>query len=191
MDFGALLTNPYLWHQFPHVVTAGLTTGAFFVMGISAYHLAKKGKDSEIFKTSFKYGAVVGLIATLLVAGIGHAQGQYLVETQPMKMAAAEAHWETTDPAAFIAVAGIDQEKGENSWEIAIPNMLSFLSYNRFFGAKSRAFTICRRHTSAQYGEGRLCAAGRALILELPADGSQRRLDDLTGAVGTYLGTKQ
>ena len=153
VDFGALLTNPYLWHQFPHVVTAGLTTGAFFVMGISAYHLAKKGKDSEIFKTSFKYGAVVGLIATILVAGIGHAQGQYLVQTQPMKMAAAEAHWETSDPAAFIAIAGIDQENGENSWEIAIPNMLSFLSYNRFSG-EVKGINDLQAEYTAQYGAG-------------------------------------
>lgn len=154
VDFGALLSNPYLWHQFPHVVTAGLTTGAFFVMGISAYHLAKKkGKDGDIFKTSFKYGAVVGLIATLLVAGIGHAQGQYLVETQPMKMAAAEAHWETSDPAAFIAVAGIDQENGENSWEIAIPNMLSFLSYNRFSG-EVKGMNDLQAEYVEQYGEG-------------------------------------
>lgn len=154
VDFGALLSNPYLWHQFPHVVTAGLTTGAFFVMGISAYHLAKKkGKDVDIFKTSFKYGAVVGLVATLLVAGIGHAQGQYLVETQPMKMAAAEAHWETSDPAAFIAVAGIDQKNGENSWEIAIPNMLSFLSYNRFSGEVKGMHDLQAEYVE-QYGEG-------------------------------------
>lgn len=162
VDFGALLTNPYLWHQFPHVVTAGLTTGAFFVMGISAYHLAKKGKDSEIFKTSFKYGAVVGLIATILVAGIGHAQGQYLVQTQPMKMAAAEAHWETSDPAAFIAIAGIDQENGENSWEIAIPNMLSFLSYNRFSG-EVKGINDLQAEYTAQYGGRQLCAAGHCL----------------------------
>lgn len=154
VDFGALITNPYLWHQFPHVVTAGLTTGAFFVMGISAYHLLKKKEqDLSIFQTSFRYGAVVGLIATLLVAGIGHAQGQYLVETQPMKMAAAEAHWETSDPADFIAIAAIDQENGTNKWELTIPNMLSFLSYNSFSG-EVKGINDLQEEYVAKYGEG-------------------------------------
>lgn len=152
VDFGALLTNPYLWHQFPHVVTAGLATAAFFVMGISAYHLIKKS-SLDLFQTSFKYGAVVGLVAALLVAGIGHAQGQYLVETQPMKMAAAEAHWETADPAAFIAIAAIDQDARENSWEIAIPNMLSFLSYNSFTG-EVKGINDLQAEYAALYGEG-------------------------------------
>lgn len=151
-DFGALLLNPYLWHQFPHVVTAGLTTAAFFIMGISAYHLAKK-QDSSFFRTSFKWGAVVGVIASLLVAGIGHMQGQFLIDVQPMKMAAAEAHWETADPANFIALAGIDQENGQNSWEIAVPNMLSFLSYNSFSG-EVRGIHDLQAEYTAQYGEG-------------------------------------
>ena len=151
-DFGALLLNPYLWHQFPHVVTAGLTTAAFFIMGISAYHLAKK-QDSSFFRTSFKWGAVVGVIASLLVAGIGHMQGQFLIDVQPMKMAAAEAHWETADPADFIALAGIDQENGQNSWEIAVPNMLSFLSYNSFSG-EVRGIHDLQAEYTAQYGEG-------------------------------------
>ncbi len=151
-DFGALLLNPYLWHQFPHVVTAGVKTAAFFIMGISAYHLAKK-QDSLFFRTSFKWGAVVGVIASLLVAGIGHMQGQFLIDVQPMKMAAAEAHWETADPADFIALAGIDQENGQNSWEIAVPNMLSFLSYNSFSG-EVRGIHDLQAEYTAQYGEG-------------------------------------
>lgn len=152
VDFGALLINPYLWNQFPHVVTAGLTTGAFFVMGISAYHLYKK-HDVDFFKTSFKYGAIVGLIASLLVAGIGHGQGQYLVKTQPMKMAAAEAHWETTNPADFIAIAGIDQENGRNTWELTIPKMLSFMSFNSFSGEVKGINDLQAEYVS-QYGEG-------------------------------------
>lgn len=48
-DFWALLTNPYLWTQFPHTVLSGFTTGAFFVMGISAYHLVQK-KHVDFFQ---------------------------------------------------------------------------------------------------------------------------------------------
>ncbi len=97
-DFWALITNRHAWHQFPHVVTSGVTTAAMFVLGISAYHLVRKTEAGEMFTRSFKMAAVYGLVGVVLVTLIGHTQGQYMVETQPMKMAAAEALWETEDP---------------------------------------------------------------------------------------------
>jgi len=132
-SFAELLTNPYVWHQFPHVVLAGLCTAAFFVMGISAYHLIRQHK-TDLFKTSFKYGAVIGVAAVLLVILAGHTQGQFLTQLQPMKMAAAEAHWETSDPADLAVVAFIDEENRTNTWELSVPKLLSFMNYNRFSG---------------------------------------------------------
>ncbi|MGB4505139.1 MAG: cytochrome ubiquinol oxidase subunit I, partial [Syntrophaceticus sp.] len=58
-NFGGLLTNSYLWHQFPHVVLGGFCTGAFFVLGVSAYHLLRK-KDTDFFKKSFQIGVILG-----------------------------------------------------------------------------------------------------------------------------------
>jgi cytochrome d ubiquinol oxidase subunit I len=49
------------------------------------------GKQKELFRKSMKFEAVFALVGSLLVAMVGHAQGQHLVEEQPMKMAAAEA----------------------------------------------------------------------------------------------------
>jgi cytochrome d ubiquinol oxidase subunit I len=56
-DFGALLTNGNLWVQFPHVVFAGITTAAFFVLGVSAYHLLRKN-DVPFFRRSFQMAIV-------------------------------------------------------------------------------------------------------------------------------------
>ncbi len=47
-DFFALLTNPNVWVQFPHTVFAGFVTAAFFVMGISGYHLFRH-QEKELF----------------------------------------------------------------------------------------------------------------------------------------------
>ncbi|MEL7565856.1 MAG: cytochrome ubiquinol oxidase subunit I [Dehalobacterium sp.] len=132
-DFIALITNSYVLHQFPHTILAGLTTAAFFIAGISAYHLLR-GSHREVFQKSLGIGLIVGLIAVSLTGLTGHTQGQYLVETQPMKMAAAEAHWETANPAPFNLVAVIDEENQSNSSALEIPGLLSFLSYNRFSG---------------------------------------------------------
>lgn len=152
VNFFDLITNPYVWHQFPHVVTGGITTAGFFVMGICAWHLARK-HEVVFFQKSFKYAVVYGLIGVLAVCGIGHAQGQFLMDVQPMKMAAAEAHWETEDPASFVAIAAIDEEKGENTFAIEIPNMLSFLTYNSFSGEVKGIHDLQAEYVE-QYGEG-------------------------------------
>ena len=39
VDFGALVTNPHVWVQWPHVFFSGLATAGFFMLGISAYRL--------------------------------------------------------------------------------------------------------------------------------------------------------
>lgn len=151
-DFLALITNPHIFYQYPHTVLGGYVTGAFFVMGISAYYLLKK-RDLEIFRRSFKISLIFGLISVFLVTTVGHMQGQYLVKTQPMKMAAAEAHWETADPAPFVAVAVVDEKNQTNSFEIAIPKMLSFMSYNTFSG-EVKGLKELQAEAEVQYGPG-------------------------------------
>lgn len=133
-DFFALILNPNIWVQFPHTVLAGFTTAAFFVMGISAYHLLKK-KDIELFRHSFQIAAIVGTISILLVVLNGHSQAQHMVETQPMKMAAAEALWETEDPASFSVLTIGNLSQTRSVFQIRLPRLLSLLAYNQLTGA--------------------------------------------------------
>lgn len=108
VDFLALISNGQLWVEFPHVITGALCTGAFFVAGVSAYNLLKK-KHIEFYKKSMNIALIIGLIGSLGAAFSGHDQAQYLVKTQPMKMAAAEGIWEDTpDPAPWSVFALID-----------------------------------------------------------------------------------
>ncbi len=67
VDFGALVTNPNVWHQFPHVLFAGVSTAGFFVLGISAYHLYKKSQDREAYRRSFQIAVIYALIGAVLV----------------------------------------------------------------------------------------------------------------------------
>ncbi|EIJ82005.1 cytochrome d ubiquinol oxidase subunit I [Bacillus methanolicus PB1] len=135
VDFLALITNGQLLVEFPHVITGALCTGAFFVAGVSAYNLLKK-KHVDFYKKSMNLALIIGLIGSLGAAFSGHAQAQYLVNTQPMKMAAAEGIWEDTpDPAPWSVFAWIDTEKQENKFELNIPYALSYLSYSKFEGS--------------------------------------------------------
>ncbi|MGZ9585736.1 cytochrome ubiquinol oxidase subunit I [Paenibacillus marinisediminis] len=133
-DFWALITNGQALVEFPHTVLGAFATGAFLIAGVSALRLMQK-KDVAFFKKSFNIAIVVALISSIGVALYGHQQAQYLVHTQPMKMAAAEALWTTSDdPAPWTVFAKIDTEKQENSMELQIPYALSFLSYSKFSG---------------------------------------------------------
>src|SRR5680860_829343 len=151
-DFIALITNPHVFYQFPHTVLSGFVTAAFFVMGISAYHLLKK-KHLDVFRRSFHMAVIFGLISALGVAGVGHLQAMHLVEAQPMKMAAAEAHWETENPAGLSLFASIDEKGQKNNFEIKIPGLLSFISYNSFTG-EVKGIHELQATAVQQYGPG-------------------------------------
>lgn len=131
IDFFAIIKNPHVWLQFPHTVFSGFTTAAVFLVAISAYNIMKN-KQSAAFQRSLKLGVVFGLISLVMVIGLGDLQGKYLVKTQPMKMAAAEALWESTDKAPLSMFAIIDEKNKENKIDLGIPFMLSFLSYGNF-----------------------------------------------------------
>ncbi len=152
VGFGKLLANPYFHNQFTHVITGAFVTGAVFVISISAYHLIKKNQNL-FFRESMKIGVIFGLVSILIAGGIGHLQGQFLVKTKPMKMSAAEALWETSDPAPFALLAIIDQEKGENKFEISIPAMTSFMSYNKFSG-EVKGLNDLQKEMETLYGPG-------------------------------------
>ncbi|MBC8830356.1 cytochrome ubiquinol oxidase subunit I, partial [Escherichia coli] len=103
-----LITNGQLLVEFPHVIFGAFATGAFFIAGVSAYKMLKK-QDVAFFKRSFQIAMVMAVIGGFGVAFSGHSQAQYLVKTQPMKMAATEGIWEdTADPAPWTMIAKIN-----------------------------------------------------------------------------------
>ncbi len=132
-DFGALVFNPHVWVQFPHVVFSGFATAAFFVLGISAYHLLRK-QHEEVFSRSLQLASVFGIIGIFMVILVGHSQAQQMVRSQPMKMAAAEALWESQNPASFSLITIGNEPELRDVFAIRIPGLLSLLAYNRFEG---------------------------------------------------------
>ncbi|MEI8131747.1 MAG: cytochrome ubiquinol oxidase subunit I [Leptolinea sp.] len=151
-DFGALVFNPYVWYQFPHTVLGGFTTGAFFVLGISAYHLLRK-QNEVFFKNSFRIAAIFGTGAILLTLLVGHSQMQYMVKTQPMKVAAAEALWKSENPASLSLFTISDEEAQEDVYSIRIPGVLSLLSFNELFG-EVKGIRDLQTEYAAKYGAG-------------------------------------
>jgi cytochrome d ubiquinol oxidase subunit I len=130
VDFFAILTQKFAILKFIHTVSASYVLGAFFVMGVSAYHLLRK-KNIEFFTRSFRIALVFGLIFSLIVVIIGDLSGVVVAEKQPTKLAAMESLWETTTRAPVYLFALPDEENERNKIEIgAIPGMLSLLVFH-------------------------------------------------------------
>ena len=152
VDFFALIANPKGWLFFWHTIAAGLATASFLILGVSAYHLTRK-QYVDIFKRSFQMAALVGLVASTLVFLGGHTNGQYMYETQPMKFAAIEAHWETSEPASFSILTIGDLTGKREVWSIRVPRVLSFLACNNF-DCKVRGVYDIQDEYEANYGSG-------------------------------------
>jgi len=74
-------------------------------------------------------------------------------ETQPMKFAAIEAHWETAQPASFSILTIGDLTGKREVWSIRVPSFLSFLACNDF-DCKVRGVDELQRDYQATYGPG-------------------------------------
>lgn len=152
VDILAVAGNPKGWLFFAHTLTAGFATSSFFILGISAYHLARK-QHIEIFQRSLGMAVLVGLLTSTLIFFTGHAQGQYTYETQPMKFAAIEAHWETSSPASFSILTIGDLTGKREVWSIRVPYFLSFLACNNFT-CEVRGVNDLQKEYQATYGPG-------------------------------------
>ncbi len=152
-SFFALLGNPQLWVEFPHVIFGAWATASFFVLGISAYQLLRH-YHVDVFKRSFKVALTLAVISSILVALMGHLQAQHLVKAQPMKMAASEGLW-TTSPehAPWSLIAGIDVSQKKDTFSIEIPYVLSLLSYDSLSG-KVQGMDEIQQQYVQKYGPG-------------------------------------
>ncbi|QJC35686.1 cytochrome ubiquinol oxidase subunit I [Enterobacteriaceae endosymbiont of Donacia sparganii] len=127
-NFWNLIFNPIAQVKFVHTVTAGYTTGAIFIIGISAYYLLKK-RDIEFAKKSIIISSCFGLFSIFFVIVLGDESGYQLRTTQKTKLAAIEAEWETQKPpASFNMMCLPNQKKQLNKYSIKIPYILGIIA---------------------------------------------------------------
>lgn len=136
-DFAAVMFNKVQLVTFPHVIAAAYMVGGAVVMGVGLWHMrrATVGSDLPMYRSATRLGAVVTLVAGLAVAVSGDVQGKIMTEVQPMKMAAAEALYQSADhdaPFSLFTVGSLDgtQEK----FSVTVPGLLSFLATGTFDG---------------------------------------------------------
>ncbi len=132
-NFGALFSNPVFLVTLPHTILAAALTAGAILLGVGCWHLFR-ATDNAIFMPTARIGAVLTIASAVLVGFSGHIQAQIMTTVQPMKMAAAEALFHGESGAEFSLFAIGDVAQGKNSFNIALPHMLSVLATNSWDG---------------------------------------------------------
>jgi len=138
-DFWAVLTNKVVIVTFPHTIAAAFLTAGALVAGVSVWWLVRRrdvvaAEDAGAFRSSLRLGAVTVLLAGVAVAVTGDFQGKVMTDVQPMKMAAAEALYETQQPAPFslLTIGTLDGSRPVT--QVEVPNLLSYLATGSWDG---------------------------------------------------------
>ncbi|MEW6012585.1 MAG: cytochrome ubiquinol oxidase subunit I [Elusimicrobiota bacterium] len=136
VNFSEFLLNQYGWVKFFHTVFGAYVVGAFFVMGVSAYHLLKNRES--VFRSSFKLAAYFGALSSVFVFIFGDFHAKDISKFQPTKFAAMESVWETKKGADYPLIVVPDEKNEKNLVEaIKIPKFLSILAaYNPNYEVK-------------------------------------------------------
>lgn len=129
IDPVAAMFSPPWRHQTVHALLACYQATAFAMTGIHAAVLLKKPSNT-LFRKALSMSLAVACVTAGLQMLSGHDSAQSLGDTQPAKLAAAEAHFHT-GPRAPILLGGLpDPDRREVPYSIPIPGGLSLLTYN-------------------------------------------------------------
>jgi cytochrome d ubiquinol oxidase subunit I len=120
--------------------------------GVSAWHLARR-KNIEVFRPSLKVALAVTAVASIGVAITGDLQGKVMTEQQPMKMAAAEALYQTERPASFSVLTIGTPDGHREVFGIKVPRVLSFLATGSFDG-EVKGINDVQAAEEARFGPG-------------------------------------
>jgi cytochrome bd ubiquinol oxidase subunit I len=125
----AVLTNSTVLLAFPHTILGAFTTAGMLVIGISCL-LLLRGRASAVVSRSLRMALPLTLVAVLLTMFAGDGQGRLMEEQQPMKMAAAEAIYNTQKGAGFsiFATGSFNRHPKALSKNITIPHGLSLIA---------------------------------------------------------------
>lgn len=135
VDFWAMLTNPVALAAFPHTIFSGWMFAAMVVVSVSAWHLAR-GRNVEMMRAPLRFGLWSTVVSFVLVAIAGDQLSLVMVATQPMKMAAAEATFNTVCGAdASFSIFTLGTPDGTSElFSIRVPFLLSILSTHSLDG---------------------------------------------------------
>ncbi|MGD8237073.1 MAG: cytochrome ubiquinol oxidase subunit I [Armatimonadota bacterium] len=127
-SFAAAVLNPSTVPRFLHTIAGTLVSGAFFMLGISAWYLLK-GRHTEFARRSLRPALLLGFVGSVGQLGLGHYHAVQVAATQPEKLAAIEGIFETQRraPALLFGIPDPDAERMRAA--IRVPGLLSLMAF--------------------------------------------------------------
>ncbi|NMA78392.1 MAG: cytochrome ubiquinol oxidase subunit I [Actinomycetales bacterium] len=149
----AVLTNVTAMAAFPHVVSGAWLVAGAFLTGVASWHMVRHhrraralGLETEegqaqhhaardLYRPTVRFGVVAMFLSAVVLAISGDVQAKLMFEQQPMKMASAEAHCETSSevPFSILTVGGpnaFSEDCDGVTHLIEIPYVTSILATN-------------------------------------------------------------
>jgi cytochrome d ubiquinol oxidase subunit I len=125
-DWLKVIFNPTFPLRIAHMVIAAYLTTAFVILGIGARYLIRS-QHKPYAQIMMRMGLGMALVLAPAQLIIGDQHGLKTAKYQPAKIAAIEAHWDSSKPGALVLFALPDEDAEKNNFEIAIPNGASLL----------------------------------------------------------------
>jgi cytochrome bd ubiquinol oxidase subunit I len=151
-DIWAVLGQPLQFFTFAHVIVGCVVTGAAMLVCFSAFHLSRNNEPG-LFRRSLRLGLVGLLLAAVASLITGDLLAKKMTEVQPMKMAAAEALYDTAQPASFSLITIGTLDGRHEVWSIRVPGVLSFMATGSFDG-QVEGINDVQAAEAAKYGPG-------------------------------------
>lgn len=154
-NFWDILGNSTLWESFAHTVLGAFATAGMLVLGISVWRAHRDAGNDEhrsAFARAAGFAAIFTLATVILTAVSGDAQARLMDSQQPMKMAAAEALYQTKDGASFSLLT-IGNLSGKPVFQIRVPHVLSLMA-DLSWNGQVRGIDQVQAAEAAKYGPG-------------------------------------
>ena len=147
----ALFGNPYLWSELIHMYVAAYMVTGFIVAG--CYAFAKlRGNWTRYHRVALTIPLTIACLASPMQVLVGDWLARDIAVSQPVKLAAFEGLYKTTDGADEHILGWYTNDQVKDG--IAIPHLLSLLAFHRW---NARMIGL------------------QSVPAERPADGDQRR----------------
>ncbi|OHD65311.1 MAG: cytochrome D ubiquinol oxidase subunit I [Spirochaetes bacterium RBG_13_51_14] len=114
--------------RFLHTIIGGWITGTLFTAGVSSWYLLKE-RDTEAARPLLSLALWIFTATAIIQFVSGHSHSVQVAKTQPEKMAAFEALWQSRAGAPMSVIGIPDTAAKKTRFEIAVPKLLSIAIY--------------------------------------------------------------
>ncbi len=130
-DFWGMVFNPSSVVRLLHTLSASWLAGSTLVLSVGAYYLLKR-RHEEFAKASIKIALGLMIFASFSQLFTGERSAVGVSHQQPTKLAAFEAHFDSSSVAPFYVFGWVNEQEQKVQFGIAVPKMLSFLVHGNF-----------------------------------------------------------